>query len=141
MENFNLFTIGFANLTHSAISRGHILFSFISSVESGSIKSSLNGRLIDNNTIFLVVSSETGHSDYGVGTNGHLKDRDILSWLCGYEWSLWVIQKMRQGLHADLIVKTVQAHGLLRHGALEGIFCGLVVIRERDYRGAHSEEH
>ena len=39
---------------------------------------------------------------------------------------------MDQGLHSDLIVRTVQTHGLLGHGTLKCVLGGLVVVRERN---------
>lgn len=48
---------------------------------------------------------------------------------------------MCQCLHADLVVGTVQAHGLFRHGTLQCVLGCLVVIRERNDRTSDSEQH
>ena len=48
---------------------------------------------------------------------------------------------MSHCLHSQLVVRAVHAHCLLGHGTLQCIFCGLVVVRERDDRATHAKQH
>ena len=52
--------------------------------------------------------------------------------MSSYQWFLWVVQDMCEGVHPHLIVGRVHSHSLLTHGGLVSVTRGLVVIGEGD---------
>lgn len=74
------------------------LLCFIGAIEYTSKETSLNGRLINNDTIFLIIASKTGHGDNRVASNGHFSHGDVFGCLGPHERSLRIIEDMCHGL-------------------------------------------
>ncbi len=69
-----------------------LFFSFVGPEEGGAIEAALDGRLVDNDTILLVISCEASHGYNGIGSYGHLEDRDVFRGFSGDEGSLGVVE-------------------------------------------------
>ena len=132
LENVDLFALRFTYFGFCSVTLSCIFFSFIGSIKSRSIKSSFNGGLIQYNAIFLVVARETRHGHNRISSYRHFKHRNMFCWLGCDKRSLRIVQQMIEGFHSYLSIECIYSHSLLRHGTLKSVFCGLVVVRERD---------
>lgn len=139
--NLALFRVRFAYLSHASVCRSDVFFTFISSVENTSEHTSLNGTLVHNNGVLLVVTCETSHGYDWVATHGQFFHWNVFCGFCDDQWSLWVVHQVGQGLHTDLVVWAVQAHCLFWHGTLQSVLGSLVVIGEWNDWTGHSEQH
>jgi len=57
------------------------------------------------------------------------------------QWLLWVVQNMCQCVHPDLVVRGVDTHCLLSHGALIGVSGRLIVIWKRNNGSTDTQNH
>ncbi len=100
----DFFTIRLTNFAQTSIFGVNILFCFVRSIKSASKHTSFNCRLIDNNTILLVIASKARHRHNWVTSDRHLINRNVFDWLCCHKRTLRVVEKMRSGLHSNLCV-------------------------------------
>ena len=81
LKNVDFFTFGFANFSFCSITLSNVFLCFIGSIEGRSVKSSLNGWLIQDDAILLIIACEACHGHNWISSNGHLKNWNMLSWL------------------------------------------------------------
>lgn len=118
-----------------------MLFCLICPEEGTAEEASINGRLVDNDAVFLVVSGEASHSSNRIGSIWHLIDCNVLRRLGCHKCSLRVIVKVFSSLKAKVGIGGYHAHGLFAHRTLQSILSGLIVICKWDERAADSEHH
>ena len=101
-------------------------------------QASVDRRLLDHKGVFLVVGvCEDGHGNGdawgGTGESDHAVDLGFKQGACR------VRQDARLGIEPIGVVFVVYAYGLLAHARLEDIARSLIVVGERDDRGADAE--
>ena len=113
----------------------------VSSKEDRPEESSVNGTLIHHDGVLLVVARVTSNSHDTIATRWQLFEVQVLHRLGLDKWLLGIVKHMRQGIHSDLIVRSVHSHSLLTHCRLVSVSGRLVVVWERNDRGADTENH
>lgn len=84
LKYLHFFRIRLAYFGLRSVGCRNILLCFITSIKHTTEHTSLNGRLVDNNTILLIVTCETSHCYNWIATNGHLHHWDILGRFGGH---------------------------------------------------------
>lgn len=84
-------------------------------------EASINSTGIKDYRILLVVSCIRGDGNHGVDTGGQLPEAEVLHGSGGGEGLLGVVEHVGKGIHADVVVGDVDAHGLLTHSGLVGV--------------------
>lgn len=77
-----------------------MFFCLVSPEEDAAEKTSFDGGLVDDDAVFLVVASETGHGSDGIGAVGHVLKGDVLGSLGDGECSLGIVMEVLGGLEA-----------------------------------------
>lgn len=75
--NVGLLRRGFAYESTRQSKRCKVLLSFVGSEKGTPEEASFNRRLIDDDTIFLIVPCEARHGDDRVDSNRHFRDGDV----------------------------------------------------------------
>mmetsp|Transcript_9533 Transcript_9533/g.28432 ORF Transcript_9533/g.28432 Transcript_9533/m.28432 type:complete len:545 (-) Transcript_9533:2521-4155(-) len=113
----------------------------VASVVGTSEETPVDCRLVHNERIFLVVTGVNHNGNTAIDPTRQLAEVQKLHGTCGTEWFLRVVQHVGHGIHADLVVRRIDSHGLLTHGTLIGVTRRLVVVRERNDGGTDSQNH
>mmetsp|Transcript_11227 Transcript_11227/g.69336 ORF Transcript_11227/g.69336 Transcript_11227/m.69336 type:complete len:386 (-) Transcript_11227:2198-3355(-) len=123
-RTFQLFT------NHSA----HLLLLFIAICFVGrrAKQTSVNGGLVHDQGVFLVVPSVNGNGNTNILACRKIPEVQVLHGLRNDQGLLWVEKHVTQGVEAQIVICDIDAHGLLAHGRLVRITWGLVVIWEGD---------
>mmetsp|Transcript_10451 Transcript_10451/g.26303 ORF Transcript_10451/g.26303 Transcript_10451/m.26303 type:complete len:451 (-) Transcript_10451:2197-3549(-) len=124
--------------THTALALLHVT---VAAVEDGAEEAAVDGRLVHDHTVFLVVATVAGDRDNRVDTGRQRTEVKVLHVARDHQRLLRVVEEMRQCVHAHLIVGDVDAHGLLAHRTLIGVTRTLVVVRERNDTATDAENH
>lgn len=114
---------------------------FIRSEKDGSEESSIDSRCVHDDRVFLVVPSIAQNGNDRIDAGRKLSESKILHRTSRHQRLLRITKDVGQGVHTDVEICDVHTHGLFSHGTLIRITRGLVVIRERDDGGAHSQNH
>lgn len=123
------------------IHHGWFFVCLVGSVEGGSEETTVDGGLVYDNGIFLVVPRETGDGCDCVDSEGDILRHDKLETSVGGEGDLRVVEDVEHRIHSEGEIRRVETHGLLTHGTLKCISWSLVVVSERNNRGADSQDH
>mmetsp|Transcript_19783 Transcript_19783/g.45566 ORF Transcript_19783/g.45566 Transcript_19783/m.45566 type:complete len:498 (-) Transcript_19783:580-2073(-) len=117
------------------------LLVFVRAVEDRAEKAAVDGALVHDDGVLLVVPGVARDGDGRIDARWELAEIQIRHGACDAERLLRVEEHMRQRIHPQLVVGDVYAHRLLAHGRLVGVTRRLVVVGEGDDRGADAEDH
>mmetsp|Transcript_57052 Transcript_57052/g.100154 ORF Transcript_57052/g.100154 Transcript_57052/m.100154 type:complete len:607 (+) Transcript_57052:305-2125(+) len=109
--------------------------------EARAEQATVDGGLVHDQGILLVVSGVAGNADDAIHSTGQLSEMHVLHRAGRGEGLLRVVQHVGHRVHAHLEGGQIDAHGLLAHRRLVGVTRGLVVIREGNDGRADSKDH
>ncbi len=104
-------------------------------------ETAVDGALIHNHRVFLVVSGVASDGNDGVLAGRELSELEELHGPRRGQRLLGVIEDVGHRVHAARVVGEEETHGLLAHGRLVRVSGGLVVVGERDDARADAEQH
>ena len=113
----------------------------VGAVEDGAEEPALDGGLVQDQRILLVVARVAADRHHAVAAGRQLLEAQVGHGFGGHQRLLGVGEHVRGGVHALSVVADVHAHGLLAHGGLVGVSRRLVVVGEGNDRGAHAQDH
>ena len=88
----------------------------ICAVEVGPEKAPINGILVQDDAVLLVVSRVARDCNHRVDARRQLAETEVLHCTCGGERLLRVVQHVPERVHPDVKVARVDTHRLLAHG-------------------------
>mmetsp|Transcript_10450 Transcript_10450/g.26294 ORF Transcript_10450/g.26294 Transcript_10450/m.26294 type:complete len:461 (-) Transcript_10450:2197-3579(-) len=118
-----------------------LLLLAVRAVEHGPEKAAVDGGLVHDDGVFLVVSGVAADARHGVLPGWQLAEVEVLHRARRDQRLLRVEQQVRKRVHAQLVIGDVHAHGLLAHRTLIGVTRTLVVVRERNDTATDAENH
>lgn len=113
----------------------------VRAVEDRPEETALDGGLVQDQRVLLVVARVAADRHHAVAAGRQLFEAQVGHGFGGHEGLLGVGEHVRGGVHALSVVADVHAHGLLAHSGLVGVSRRLVVVGERNDRGAHAQNH
>ena len=87
-------------------------------VEDGSEEASVDRALIQHDRIFLVVPGVGCNGNDRVAAGSKFLEAEILHALCGDQRLLRIVKHVGERIHAHLVVRGIDTHGLFAHCAL-----------------------
>lgn len=103
-------------------------------------ESLLVGRLVDDHSVFHVVSGVGKHGYDCVGAGVVVRELEVFIELGAHQWFLAVEDAVELVVEPVVPVEHASSHGLLGHLALIHVTRGLVVVEEGDVLGQDGEE-
>mmetsp|Transcript_15972 Transcript_15972/g.60416 ORF Transcript_15972/g.60416 Transcript_15972/m.60416 type:complete len:683 (-) Transcript_15972:428-2476(-) len=113
----------------------------VGAVEDGAEEAAVDGALVHDEGVLLVVAGKRGNGHDGVDAGRELAEVHVLHGVGRHEGLLGIVQHVGHGVHAGREVGGVDAHGLLAHGRLVRVSGGLVVVWEGDDGRADAKDH
>mmetsp|Transcript_4384 Transcript_4384/g.10739 ORF Transcript_4384/g.10739 Transcript_4384/m.10739 type:complete len:763 (+) Transcript_4384:725-3013(+) len=104
-------------------------------------QTAIDRALVHDHGILLVEARVTRNGDHGVDTRGQHPEFQVLHRSGDANRLLRVVEHVCHGIHSQGVIRDVHTHGLLAHRGLVGVTRRLVVIRERNNRGANTKNH
>mmetsp|Transcript_38401 Transcript_38401/g.115055 ORF Transcript_38401/g.115055 Transcript_38401/m.115055 type:complete len:461 (-) Transcript_38401:2045-3427(-) len=121
--------------------RRRLLLIDVASIIRRTEQSAIDRALIHNERILLIVSRIDHDADDDVHSRGQFAKVEEFHGPGGAQRLLGIVEDVGHGIHTDLIIRRVNAHGLLSHGALVRITRTLIVIGKGYDRRADSQYH
>ena len=110
-------------------------------VEYRSEEATVDRALVEHNRVLLVVARVAGDGNDRVAASCQLLEAQVLHALGGHERFLRIVEHVGERVHSHLVVRGVDSHRLLAHGALVCVPRRLVVVGEGNDRGADAKDH
>lgn len=118
-----------------------LFFVVVSAIKNTAEETSVDSTLIQHDRIFLVIAGVAGNSDDGVAASRKFLETQILHGLGTDQRLLGIVENVSEGVHSHLVVRAVHSHGLFSHSRLIGVPGTLVMVREGNDTGTHSQDH
>mmetsp|Transcript_59656 Transcript_59656/g.129706 ORF Transcript_59656/g.129706 Transcript_59656/m.129706 type:complete len:456 (-) Transcript_59656:728-2095(-) len=119
---------------------GPVLLLHKGTIKTTPEETTVDGALVHDDRVFLVVAAVAGDGDDGVLARRELVKMEVVHCVGFHKGLLRVEKHVSEGIHAEVVVGDVNPHGLLAHSALVGVSRGLVVVRERDDGATNAQD-